>query len=62
MALFNTGHAGPAEVAVKWGKIGLSGKCVVRDVLENKNLGTFDQGFASRLTPHGAGLYKITPQ
>jgi hypothetical protein len=61
LAVFNLGDTGPTEVAVEWRELGLSGKCAVRDVWEKKNLGVFENQFAPKLRPHGAGLYKVSP-
>ncbi len=61
LAVFNIGDSGPIEVPVQWSELGLGGKCAVRDVWEKKDLGTFENQFAPKLPPHGAGLYKVTP-
>lgn len=61
LAIFNTGDTGPTEVAVAWRELGLSGKCVVRDLWEKKDVGAFEGQFAPKLPAHGAGLYRITP-
>jgi hypothetical protein len=62
VAVFNLdGHA-PAEVSVRWSELGLGRKCDVRDLWAKTNRGVVDDAFAPRIEPHGAGLYRITPQ
>ena len=60
LAVFNLNDVSPAEVAVTWRELGVSGKCAVRDLWEQKNLGTFENRFAPTINPHGAGLYQVT--
>jgi len=61
IALFNSGNAGPVEVAVEQAELSFSGNCAVRDVWEKKDLGDFEAQFAPKLPPHGAGFSRITP-
>jgi hypothetical protein len=42
--------------------LGLGRKCAVRDLWEKKDLGVVDAEFGPRIEPHGAALYRITPQ
>jgi alpha-galactosidase len=60
VALFDTGESA-AKVTVTWKELGLGGKCSVRDLWAKRNLGLFDSEFSSRLNPHAAGLYRVTP-
>jgi hypothetical protein len=62
LAVFNLDDHVPAEVSVRWGELGLGDKCQVRDLWEKKNLGDVVAAFAPKIEPHGAGLYRITPQ
>jgi hypothetical protein len=59
LAAFNLADDAPAEVIVRWSELGMSGKCVVRDLWERKDLGSFETQFAPRIAPHGAGLYRV---
>jgi alpha-galactosidase len=61
LAVFNLADEAPAEVAVRWSELGLSGRCAVRDLWERKNLGSFEVRFVPKIQPHGAGLYRIKP-
>jgi alpha-galactosidase len=60
LAVFNLGES-VLEVPVQWSELGLHGKCSVRDVWEMKDLATFENQFAPKLPPHGAGLYRVIP-
>jgi len=62
LAVFNLQDWTPAEVTVRWTELGLSGKCAVRDLWEKKDLGVVNAKFSPRIAPHGAGLYRITPE
>jgi len=61
LAVFNLADDAPAEIAVSWDQLGLRGRCAVRDLWEKKDLGIFEEKFATTLKPHGAGLYRVTP-
>lgn len=52
--------ADSVEVAVKLSQIGFSGKCLVRDLWNHKNTGTFSGEFAPYIRRHGAALYRIS--
>jgi hypothetical protein len=62
VAVFNLDDRAPAEVSVRWSELGLGHKCSVRDLWAKSNLGVMDEAFAPRIEPHGAGLFRITPQ
>ena len=62
LAVFNLDDQAPAEVTVRWSELGLGMKCAVRDLWEKKDLGVVDATFAPKIEPHGAGLYRITPE
>ncbi len=62
VAVFNLDDQAPAEVTVRWNELGLGMKCAVRDLWEKKDLGVVDSIFAPKIGPHGAGLYRITPE
>ena len=62
LAIFNLDDQMKNAVAVKWSDLGLGEKCAVRDLWEKKDLGVVDVGFAPKLLPHDAGLYRITPE
>jgi len=58
VGLFNRGSFG-AEVTAKWADLGLEGPQPVRDLWQNKDLGTFDGSFGAQVPAHGAVLVKI---
>jgi len=62
VAVFNFDDQAPAEVSVRWSELGLGNKCQVRDLWTKANLGLVVDAFAPRIEPHGAGLYRVTPQ
>jgi alpha-galactosidase len=59
VGLFNTGSNDTAKVTAKWSDLRLTGKCVVRDLWRQKDLGVFDGEFAMPVAPHGAELIRI---
>ncbi len=62
LAVFNLNDDASAEVSVTWKDLGLSGKCAVRDLWEKRDVGVFDNTFAPSIEPHGAGLFRVSPQ
>jgi len=60
VGLFNRDDAEPREVGVAWGDLGLAGPCTVRDLWRQRDLGTFDRGFAARVLVHGVVLVRVT--
>jgi alpha-galactosidase len=58
--LFNTREA-PADITIKWADIGLKDNCAVRDLWRQKDLGTFDGQFTTRVPSHGVVLIRIRP-
>ena len=66
IALFNTRTTGAgaaaAAIPVKLSELGLGGKARVRDLWLQKNLGSVGEKFAPVINPHGAGLYRLSPE
>jgi alpha-galactosidase len=62
VGLFNSGSNETATVKAKWEDLNLRGKCAVRDVWRQKDLGIFDGEFAKPVAPHGAEVVKIIPR
>lgn len=62
IALFNAKDppAGSAVIAVQLTELGIAGPCVIKDLWNNKKLGTFTNDFAPVIPPHGSGLYRIS--
>lgn len=60
VAAFNKGGRA-AQVDVIWKELGISGQPKVRDVLNGKDLGKVHGGFAVKLPPGGAALYRVQP-
>ena len=48
-----------AKVTAKWADLGISGRQMVRDLWQQKNLGKFDGSFTSEVPAHGAIMVKI---
>jgi hypothetical protein len=62
LAVFNLDDQTPGGVTVSWSELGLGSKCSVRDLWLRKDLGVVGGVFAPQIEPHGAGLYRITPE
>jgi hypothetical protein len=60
VALFNVGDAGPIDIRVNWGALGLPRSCVPRDLWEHKDLGAIEDGYTWRVAPHASALYQIS--
>lgn len=65
VALFNTRDAQPdapaAHVTISLTDLGFSSECRVRDVWQQRDLGTSRTEFAAEINAHGAGLYRFAP-
>jgi len=59
VGLFNRDDNAPREVGVAWQDLGLAGPQCVRDLWRQRDLGTFDRGFATRVLVHGTVLVRI---
>lgn len=59
VALFNLGDSETITVSVGWDAVGLSGRCVVRDLWAGKDLGEFSSLFSAEIPPHRSGLYRV---
>jgi alpha-galactosidase len=66
VALFNTRDQalapGSQARSVRFAELGLAGRCRVRDLWQQKDLGIFEEEFSIRLPGHGAGLYRMSPK
>jgi alpha-galactosidase len=58
VGLFNRGRE-RATVTAKWGDLGLTGRQSVRDLWQQKDLGSFTDSFTAAVPAHGAALVKI---
>jgi alpha-galactosidase len=58
VGLFNRGLK-KVEVTANFSDFGLSGKCKVRDLWRQKDLGQFDNAYRSFISGHGVSLVKI---
>jgi hypothetical protein len=61
IGLFNR-SATDAPVVLNWTDAGLTGKQALRDVWEQKNLGTFADQYSSTVPSHGAVLLHVAAQ
>jgi hypothetical protein len=61
VALFNTTDS-PAKVSVTLAELGFTNPVNVRDLWAQKNLGEVSGSHAAELPPHGAGVFRISPQ
>jgi alpha-galactosidase len=59
VGLFNSGSGESATVTAKWADLNLTGKCAVRDLWRQKDLGIFEGEFTKPIPAHGAELVKI---
>ena len=46
----------------RWSDIGVSGSQLVRDVWQQRDLGTFTDQFSAKVPAHGAMLIKVSPR
>jgi alpha-galactosidase len=60
VAFFNRGDA-PAEVAIQWSDLSLSGPQAVRDLWRQKEIGAQATGYRVQVATHGAELFKVSP-
>ena len=60
VGLFNRGST-QKMVSLNWSALGLAGKCVVRDLWRQKDLGGFKDKFTVPVQPHGVKLIRINP-
>ena len=58
VALFNRGLQA-ATVTAQWSDIGVTGRQPVRDLWQQRDLGTFAERFSVRVPAHGAVLVKV---
>ena len=47
------------DMTATWQELGLSGSRVVRDLWQQKDLGSFDRAFTAKVPAHGAVMFKI---
>jgi hypothetical protein len=60
VAVFNLGDDKSRDISVDFLALGLPDECVVRDLWEKKELGSFHGGHSFTLAPHASGLYRIS--
>jgi len=58
VGLFNRGTEA-AQVNVKWSDLGIKGRHLVRDLWRQKDIGKFNNEFASSVPSHGVVLVKV---
>ena len=61
MALFNLNND-TIEIEVLFSQMGLKNKCRIRDLWERKDIGSHDQKYSGRVNPHGAKIFKVSPE
>ncbi len=59
LGLFNRGEDA-ADVVVRWADLGRKGRCQVRDVWRQKDLGAYRDGFSAPVPRHGVMLIKVS--
>jgi alpha-galactosidase len=62
VGLFNRDDREARPVAVRWSDLGLRGRCRVRDLWRQKDLGVFDEKFEATVLVHGVVLVRISPE
>ncbi|NLX98733.1 MAG: alpha-galactosidase [Rhodopirellula sp.] len=58
VGLFNPSDE-PAKVSIEWSTLGLKGKCKVRDLWRQKDLGVHSTEFTAEVRPHGVVLVRV---
>ncbi len=58
--LFNRGDE-PAEMSITAAELGLQGKCVIRDLWRQWDLGTYNRSFTTTVPRHGVVLLQFKP-
>ena len=58
VGLFNRGNE-KAEISARFNQLGLKGRCLIRDLWRQKDIGTFENQYKSIIPPHGVVLLKI---
>ena len=58
VGLFNLTQQ-PAQLAVSWSELGISGKQHARDLWRQKDLGKFNQEFSAEVPPHGVVYVRL---
>jgi hypothetical protein len=61
VGLFNRGESN-ATITLRWSELGLAGKQSVRDLWQQKDLGSFDETLQQAISKHGALLLLLTPK
>lgn len=61
LAIFNTRDGQPASIPVKFADAGLNGEIKVRDLWQKRDIGVFENEFASEAPAHGSRLFRLTP-
>ena len=56
--LFNRGLQA-ADITATWAELGISGSQTVRDLWQQKDLGTFDRTFTAKVPAHGAVMLRL---
>jgi alpha-galactosidase len=62
VGLFNRDDREPRAVTVRFADLGLRGKCRVRDLWRQKDLGVFADNFEATVLVHGVVLVRVFPQ
>ncbi len=61
VGLFNTTEY-ETKMSVKFNQLGIKGKCQVRDLWRQKDLGVFNEKFEMSVPRHGAAVIQLFPQ
>jgi alpha-galactosidase len=59
VGLFNRGET-KKEISADLAQLGFTGKCTIRDLWRQKDLGKFDAQFKTSVAPHGVVLVKVS--
>jgi alpha-galactosidase len=62
VGLFNRHDGEVRTVAVRWADLGLKGRCRVRDLWRQEDLGVFQDKFSAPVLVHGVVLVRVTPE
>ncbi len=62
IGLFNRYAWGNKKVTLYWKDLAINGKCRVRDLWRQKDLGVFEKSFVADVPAHGVVLVRVIPQ
>lgn len=62
IGLLNRDNTNAQNIKINFQQLGFNGKCLVRDLWQHKDLGTFKNSFNTKVAPHQTVLLRIYPK